>query len=53
MVFKQLSREEYERLTIQERMDYLQRLMADIREKLEEQRKQYEATKKQMDRSDQ
>ena len=40
MIFKQLSRDEYERLTIQERMDYLQRLLADIREKLEEQRKQ-------------
>ena len=40
MIFKTLSREEFERLSVQERMEYLQRLMADLRQKLEETREQ-------------
>lgn len=43
VIFKQLTQDQYNRLAPQERMDYLHRLMADIREKLEEQRKQTEA----------
>jgi hypothetical protein len=46
MIFKTLSREEFERLSVQERMDYLQRLMADLREKLDETRQQADRAKK-------
>ena len=45
MIFRQLSQEEYNRLSPEERMDYLQRLMADIQEKLEEQRKRADAVR--------
>ena len=45
MIFKPLSREEFERLSVQERMDYLNRLMADLRQKLEETRQQAERLK--------
>jgi len=44
--FQQLSREEYERLSLEARMEYLSALMADIREKLEETRQQAERAKK-------
>jgi hypothetical protein len=40
MIFKPLSKEEFERLSVDERMDYLHRLMADLRQKLEETRQQ-------------
>jgi len=33
MIFRSLSREEYDRLTPEQKLDYLQRLMEDIREK--------------------
>ena len=45
MIFKPLSRGEFERLRVDERMDYLQRLMADLRQKLEETRQQAERIK--------
>ena len=40
--FKVLTQEEFQRLTIDERMAYNQRAMADLREKLEATRKQSE-----------
>jgi hypothetical protein len=45
MIFKPLSKEEYDRLSVEERMNYLQRLMADIQSKLEETRQQAERLK--------
>jgi hypothetical protein len=45
MIFKPLSKEEFERLSVDERMDYLHRLMADLRQKLEETRHQAERMK--------
>jgi PHD/YefM family antitoxin component YafN of YafNO toxin-antitoxin module len=45
MIFKALSKEEFERLSVDERMDYLHRLMADLRQKLEETRHQAERMK--------
>jgi PHD/YefM family antitoxin component YafN of YafNO toxin-antitoxin module len=41
-----LSRDQYERLSLQERMDYLQHLMRELERKLQETRKQVEQTKK-------
>jgi hypothetical protein len=38
VIFKPVTREEYERMTLEQRMDYLQRLMTDISAKLEENR---------------
>lgn len=46
MIFKPITKEEYERLSLQERMNYLQRLMDDIRQKLDENRRKLEQTKK-------
>jgi hypothetical protein len=51
MIFKPLTQEEYERLTPNERMEYLHRLMTDIRQKMAETRQQHEATKKRLDES--
>ena len=51
MIFKPLSQAEYDRLSVDERMAYLHRLMTDIRQKLAETRKQQEATKKRLDKS--
>ena len=34
--FRQLSKEEYDRLSLEEKLSYLQRLMGDIREKVDE-----------------
>jgi len=51
VIFKPLSQEEYERLTLDERMEYLHRLMTDIRQKLAETRKQQEALNKRIDDS--
>ena len=51
MIFKPLSREEYERLSLDERMEYLHRLMTDIRQKLAETRKQQETLNKRIDDS--
>jgi hypothetical protein len=45
MIFKPLSKEEFERLSVDERMDYLHRLMADLRQKLEETRQQADRMK--------
>ena len=36
MIFRTLSKEEYERLTPEQKADYLARLMADIRQKAAE-----------------
>jgi hypothetical protein len=47
VIFKPLSREEFDRLSVEERMDYLNRLMADLRQKLEETRRQAERMKQQ------
>ena len=51
MIFKPLTREEYDRLTPQQRLDYLQRLMADIAEKMAASRQQLDATNKKLDDS--
>ena len=51
MIFKPLSREEYDRLTLDRRMEYLHRLMTDIRQKMDETRHQHERLKKRMDES--
>jgi hypothetical protein len=45
MIFKPLSKEEFERLSVDERMDYLHRLMAELRQKLEETRQQADRMK--------
>lgn len=46
MVFKTLSEEEYEHLSLEQRLEYLQRLMEDIRRKVKEGREQLEQAKK-------
>ena len=43
MIFKHLSPEEFERLSLDERMGYLQRLMTAISRKFDETPKQQEA----------
>ena len=43
--FRQLSDQEYLSLTLEERMDYLRRLMGELREKLEDTRRQAERMK--------
>ena len=48
MIFKPLSREEFERMPVDERMAYLHRLMTDLRHKLADTRKQQEALNKQL-----
>jgi hypothetical protein len=45
-LFKVLTHEEYGRLSLEERMEYLRGLMQDIREKAEENRKRIEETKR-------
>jgi len=51
VIFKPLSREAYERLSLDERMEYLHRLMTDIRQKLAETRQQQQTTYKRIDDS--
>jgi hypothetical protein len=51
VIFKPLSQHEYERLSLDERMEYLHRLMTDIRQKLAETRKQQETLNKRIDDS--
>jgi len=51
VIFKPLSREEYERLSLDQRMEYLHRLMTDVRQKLAETRKQQEDSRKRIDDS--
>jgi PHD/YefM family antitoxin component YafN of YafNO toxin-antitoxin module len=46
MVFKTLSEEEYGHLSLEQRLEYLQRLMEDIRRKVAESRQQLEQAKK-------
>ena len=41
--FRQLSKEEYDRLSLEEKLAYLQMLMGDIREKSDETRRALEA----------
>jgi hypothetical protein len=48
LIFKTLSREEFDRLSVDERMGYLHRLMTDVRQKLAETRKQQDATRQQL-----
>jgi hypothetical protein len=45
--FRQLSQAEYDRLSLDEKLAYLQMLMGDIREKTDETRRAIEARKKQ------
>ena len=45
-IFKPLSREEYDRLTLNERLDYLQRLQTDIAAKVDDSRRQLETAKR-------
>jgi hypothetical protein len=47
--FRQLSQTEYERLSLDEKLAYLQMLMGDIREKTDETRRAIEARKKRED----
>ena len=51
VIFKPLSQQDYERLSLDERMEYLHRLMTDIRRKLAETRKQQETLNKRIDDS--
>jgi hypothetical protein len=51
VIFKPLSQQEYERLSLDERMEYLHRLMTDIRQKLAETRTQQETLNKRIDDS--
>ena len=51
VIFKTLSQDEFDRLSPDEKMTYLHRLMTDIRQKMAETRQQHEATKKRMDDS--
>ena len=44
--FRQLSQAEYDRLSLDEKLAYLQMLMGDIREKSDETRRAIEARKK-------
>ena len=44
--FRPLSQQEYERLSLDEKLAYLQMLMGDIREKTDETRRAIEARKK-------
>ena len=46
VIFRTLSEEEYEQLSLEQRLEYLQRLMEDIRRKVEESRKELEHAKK-------
>jgi len=46
VIFKPMTREEYNRLPVQERMEYLQRLMADIQKKMQETKARLDAEKK-------
>ena len=46
LIFKPLSRDEYDRLTLQERVAYLERLQDDIKQKLADGRIQLEQTRK-------
>ena len=51
-MFKVLTYAEYENLSHQQRMDYLHRLMQDIRDKVEENRKRIEETNRRLTSSD-
>jgi hypothetical protein len=44
-LFRQLSKEEYDRLSLEEKIVYLQMLMGDIREKSDETRRAIERRK--------
>lgn len=52
MIFKPLTREEYDRLTLEERLIYLQRLQADIAERMAESRRKLEEVNKRLGESD-
>lgn len=52
MTFKQISDEEYERLSFQERLDYLESLQADIARKMQDSRKQLDRMQDRLDDSD-
>jgi len=45
-LFRQLSREEYDKLTLEQRIAYMRDLMDDLRAKLKETQRQVEQTKK-------
>ena len=46
LIFKSLSREQFDKLSVDQRMEYLHRLMTDLRQKLADTRKQQEAMHK-------
>ena len=52
VTFKQISDEEYERLSFQERLDYLKSLQADIARKMQDSRKQLDRMQDRLDDSD-
>jgi hypothetical protein len=45
MAYKPLTKEEFDKLTLKERMDYLAQTMSDLREKFDETREQVDAAK--------
>ena len=47
--FRQLSKEEYDRLSLEEKLSYLQRLMGDIREKVDETNRAIETRRQEKD----
>ena len=52
VTFKQISDEEYERLSLQERLDYLKSLQADIARTMQDSRKQLDRMQDRLDDSD-
>jgi hypothetical protein len=48
--FRQLSKEEYDRLSLEEKLAYLQMLMGDIREKTDETKRAIEKRRDQLDK---
>ena len=51
--WKQLSREEYEKLSVEQQLEYMQQLMAEMRARSEETRRQLEEAKKTLARLEQ
>ena len=45
-LFRQISREEFNRLTLEQRMEYMQQLLEEMRKKLEETREEVARSKR-------
>lgn len=48
MIFRTLTRDEYDRLSFEQRMEYLRRLQDDIRQKMDELNKAIQQTNKRL-----